>query len=299
MRHFIITFFVILSFSVFSQKNKSDVIYPIHGNDSIANCHIIKIKKGNLVIYNLENKQDTIEAIAVVKKGRFIDFRNKEEIQNNAYPILNSPPIKKEAYSDLIYLNDGSIIKAKITNQNPGNSITYKTKDESHNVVSWDKVLTCYIDQEAAMANINLDEEKKNKYLEKGKNEYAGIGLGIGSSYGGVGAQFQFRVGKTIGLGGHAGIGLIPESYGGIMLSNTGWKIGLKFYYFKYLYANVSYGTVGTTYYSKVNGLSFLLGGDFIFSKHFGLNVGAGVSKYMDEFQGTLDLGLIIKIKSK
>lgn len=92
----IITILLISSLFSFAQNKFKDVIYPEPGLDSISDCHILKIRKWNIIIYEKEDAQDTVKAIAVVKKGRFIDFRSKEEIQNNTYPILNSPPIQKE-----------------------------------------------------------------------------------------------------------------------------------------------------------------------------------------------------------
>ena len=87
---------LLMSIISFAQNTFTDVIYPIHGNDSISKCHILKIKKGNLIIYQQNNKQDTVEAIAVVKKGRFIDFRTRKELKNDAYPILNPSTTNEE-----------------------------------------------------------------------------------------------------------------------------------------------------------------------------------------------------------
>lgn len=97
MKSFYLLILVVLSSLVsHSQNSFTDLIYPIHGNDSIANCHILKIRKWNIIVYEKNDYQDTVKAIAVIKKGRFIDFRSREEIKNNAYPILNSPPIIEE-----------------------------------------------------------------------------------------------------------------------------------------------------------------------------------------------------------
>ena len=70
----------------FAQNKALDVIYPIHGNDSIADCHIIKIRNGNLIYYQYMGQEDTIRAIAVVKKGEYIDFRTYDEVLNNSFP---------------------------------------------------------------------------------------------------------------------------------------------------------------------------------------------------------------------
>lgn len=94
--YIIIIILFISSLFSFAQNKYKDVIYPEPGLDSIADCHILKIRKWNTIIYEKDDAQDTVKAIAVVKKGRFIDFRSREEIKNNTYPILNSPPIQKE-----------------------------------------------------------------------------------------------------------------------------------------------------------------------------------------------------------
>lgn len=114
MRPYYLLILIVLSSLISQSQNVFiDVIYPLHGNDSIPNCHIIKIKMGNLIIYELENKQDTVEAIAIVKTGQFIDFRTREEIQNNSFPILNpiitktdhiKPEIKDYDYYNIQYL---------------------------------------------------------------------------------------------------------------------------------------------------------------------------------------------------
>jgi len=91
--YFILLFLGLYQLS-FGQKQTYDVIYPAHGNDSISFCKIIKIRKGNQVIYQHLGIQDTVEAIAIVKKGVSIDFRTYEEIKNDVYPILESNDAK-------------------------------------------------------------------------------------------------------------------------------------------------------------------------------------------------------------
>lgn len=100
---YFITILVISSLYSLGQNNYSDVIYPVPGVDSITNCYIIEIRKWNTIIFEKNNNQDTVDAIAVVKKGRFIDFRTREEIKNNAYPILNTGKTGEQQVNDYKY----------------------------------------------------------------------------------------------------------------------------------------------------------------------------------------------------
>lgn len=73
-----------------AQNDFNDVIYPVSESDSITDCHIIKIKGWNTIIFEKEDFQDTVLAIAAIKNGRFIDFRTRKEIKDNAYPFIFS-----------------------------------------------------------------------------------------------------------------------------------------------------------------------------------------------------------------
>lgn len=106
----------------FGQKHSYDVIYPAHGNDSISFCKIIKIRKGNQVIYQHLGIQDTVEAIAVVKKGVFIDFRTYDEIKHEVYPILE--PNEAEDRGEQSYIHYQSEYKKYSTQKDIGMTFT-------------------------------------------------------------------------------------------------------------------------------------------------------------------------------
>ncbi|NPD44590.1 MULTISPECIES: hypothetical protein [unclassified Lentimicrobium] len=93
--YFIIIFLLSSLFS-FSQDKYKDIIYPVSGGDSITECQILKIKNWNTIIYEKDDFQDTVLAIAAIKNGRFIDFRTREEIKANAYPLIFSSTNEKE-----------------------------------------------------------------------------------------------------------------------------------------------------------------------------------------------------------
>ncbi|NPD44589.1 MULTISPECIES: hypothetical protein [unclassified Lentimicrobium] len=212
--------------------------------------------------------------------------------------LLTISSYSQESNTDTIFLNDGTIIHAKVLKQKLGKSITYKSENGSITVISWKDIQKYYIDNKLTITK-DTDPKtiKKKSYLDKGYNEYAAFGLGIGNAYGGLGAHLQIRGGKTLGFGGHFGAGYLPGINGGN--NSFGWNIGAKFYYFKYLFIDLTYGVVGFSDWGHtVLGPSVLIGGDFIFSEHIGLNVAVGASKY-NKYQGaTLDLGLLIKLSS-
>lgn len=205
----------------------------------------------------------------------------------------------QETYTDTIYLSDGSILNAKVLKQKLGKYITYKTKSGSITTIRWEDIKKYHTDHKLIITeNYSPISIKKKSYLEKGYNEYLAFGLGFGNAYGGLGAQLQIRGGKTIGFGAHFGAGYIPKAqnkYG----NTLGWKIGAKLYYYKYLYLNATYGVVALYKGGQTGiGPSVLIGGDFIFTKHIGLNVAVGVSKYNEDLGSTYDIGILIKLPS-
>lgn len=93
---YLIIFFLITSIYSFSQDKYTDVIYLASGEDSITDCQILKIRNWNTIIFEKDDFQDTVMAIAALKNGRFIDFRTRKEIKDNAYlSIFSSTEEKK------------------------------------------------------------------------------------------------------------------------------------------------------------------------------------------------------------
>lgn len=93
---YFIIIFLLSSLYSFSQDEYDDIIYPVSGGDSIAECQILKIKNWNTIIFEKDDFQDTVLAIAAIKNGRFIDFRTRKEIKANAYPLIFSSTNEKE-----------------------------------------------------------------------------------------------------------------------------------------------------------------------------------------------------------
>jgi hypothetical protein len=158
--------------------------------------------------------------------------------------------------------------------------------------------------------NTNPPKPTEDNYFKYKKNTYGSISFGYGNSYGGFGLRLQGRFGRLLGFGIHGGVGYFPFNGGGVLASG-----GLKFFYYKGMYLNGQYGLIGVethqTYsnynghssysYSKstLQGLSILIGGDWIFGRHVGINAAVGYSKVFNSLlMGStiaIDLGLNIK----
>lgn len=151
--------------------------------------------------------------------------------------------------------------------------------------------------------DISENKAKSNSSFFKNRNKnYFAVSIGNGVSYGGYGIRLQGRIGKTLGAGIHIGAGYFPDNGGNALAS-----VGLKFFYYKYLYINLQYGTFGIrNYYDDKNlvkaniwGPSFLAGVDWI-GERFGANAAVGVSKGNGhdntKFKMALDFGFIIKL---
>jgi hypothetical protein len=135
---------------------------------------------------------------------------------------------------------------------------------------------------------------------------YYSVALGFGQSYGGLGLRFQGRIGRTLGVGYHGGLGMfLPlRGYGVSTLGVVFFSVGAKFFWYRAWYLDVQYGSVGRyqtgSGSATVYGPSFLIGGDWFFNDRVGLNVAAGVAinatvKYEQLAAPTFDLGFLFK----
>lgn len=141
----------------------------------------------------------------------------------------------------------------------------------------------------------NQPEKPKSKFELNGHHRYVSLGAGFGNSYGGAGTRFQFRIGGIVGFGLHTGLGLYPRPFlnpgTGSFQRRIQFDFGVKLFVYKWAYIDFQLGMVGRDddYYLYETGDRWefsdvlfgpaLLGGvDYIFGKHLGVNVGAGVS---------------------
>ncbi len=146
-------------------------------------------------------------------------------------------------------------------------------------------------------------EKPKSKFQLNGHDKYVSLGAGFGNSYGGAGTRFQFRVGGIVGFGLHTGLGVYPRPFlnpgTGSFQRRIQFDFGVKLFVYKWIYVDFQMGMVGrdNDYYLYETGdrgqfsdVLFgpaLLGGvDYIFGKHLGVNLGAGVSFPITDVNG-------------
>jgi hypothetical protein len=136
---------------------------------------------------------------------------------------------------------------------------------------------------------VNDNPRGRELFFSNKKNQYYSFGLGIGSSYGGIGLRFQQRWGNKVGYGFHLGGGYWPstEIEGGPAFF---YSAGIKYFWYKAWYIDLQFGPVATykaiSGYSgriiyekgKLWGPSLFYGGDWFFNKHIGINAALGIS---------------------
>ncbi|MCK5775144.1 MAG: hypothetical protein KAH25_03155, partial [Bacteroidales bacterium] len=179
--------------------------------------------------------------------------------------LLTSFVIGQNQTTDIIYFKDGSILQGEIISQQIEENITVKNENGVENTYEWDTILKYTFKGKFVYTEIAKSKEtKKSAYFEKQKNEYGAFGIGVGSSYGAIGFQYQIRTGKTLGAGMHFGVGYVPKLTAKSQ-ATIAFKVGAKFYYYKPLFIDIAFGTVAVTQYGNPYlGVSMLVGGDFI-----------------------------------
>ena len=146
-------------------------------------------------------------------------------------------------------------------------------------------------------------EKPKSKFQLNGHDKYVSLGGGFGNSYGGAGTRFQFRVGGIVGFGLHTGLGVYPRPFlnpgTGSFQKRIQFDFGVKLFVYKWIYVDFQMGMVGRDddYYlyetgdrgqfsDVLFGPAVLAGADYIFGKHLGVNLGAGVSFPITDVSG-------------
>jgi hypothetical protein len=244
---------------------------------------------------------------------------------------------------DVIYKTNGDKINAKII-EIVDNLIKYKTTDNINgpvrNINSSEVFMIKYANGQEELfkepkntppikniqsventKSVSGNEVKKDdKYFIDNKNKYfTCFAFGYGQTYGGLGLKYQGRIGNIMGFGYHAGVGRVLDFSGNYKSSDLFWvNAGVKFFWFKGCYLDLSFGNVlnyaitmyfyddfihrtsSWTRYGTAYGTSLLVGIDLFFGKHFGLNVAAGGAFNLTESSAprifpTFDLGFIAK----
>jgi len=140
------------------------------------------------------------------------------------------------------------------------------------------------------------------------QGNYLSIAAGGGNSYGGLGLSLQYTTPGNIRFGIHGGAGYFPlGGYPTFLYAG-----GVKLYFWDYLYLDAQFGSFGT--YQKIYWISayettseggilygpgLLLGYDWFFGDHVGVNVAAGASydigEYLQDFEFALDFGIVFR----
>jgi hypothetical protein len=153
-------------------------------------------------------------------------------------------------------------------------------------------------------ANLNKNDIKQ----QRKQGGYFSIAAGGGNSYGGLGLSLQYLSRGNMRLGIHGGAGYLPIGVEPAIL----YAGGVKFYFWDLLYADLQFGCFGTYYktywlnlYETASeggllfGPSLLLGYDWYFGDHFGINMAAGASydigEYLKDFTVAVDFGFVFR----
>ena len=199
---------------------------------------------------------------------------------------------------DHISLQNGSILNARVIGMDPS-FVTYTFPEDSLGTkytVPRNEVVRILFSTIPNKHLLSKKHPKQDRYFSAGKNDYNSMASGFGQSYGFPGIRYQRRVGDLLGIGFNAGLGVSPfgvhENLGGIWCST-----GIKFFWYKGWYLGFQVGTVPATrlLYQEDSvrpkepvtetrlslGPSILLGGDFLFNRHWGMNIALGASLNM------------------
>lgn len=190
---------------------------------------------------------------------------------------------------DFIILRNGEEIKAKVTEIGV-NEIKYiKIEYPDSPIYTIKKNNVTMIKYSNGNKDIFKDTTNIKKNNERDKIRYYSLACGLGTSYGLLGLKFQGRTGGKYGIGYHIGAG---TSFRGL-----GANIGFKIYPYKWFYLNPQIGIM-----FKQSYVAFLIGGDWFFNKHIGLNCGLGILNYLFYYRYSsirefdFDIGLIYKL---
>ena len=203
---------------------------------------------------------------------------------------------------DYIYLKDNSIIEAVVKEVNV-NMIKYtKHTDPEGEVFAIAPEAVVKIVFSNGYVREFSEGASPKKVSSSERDNYFALAAGYGRSYGGMGIRVQGRFGKKQGFGVHAGVGYNPSNTGGGCFG-----VGVKFFYYRWLYINAQVGNVThdygyDTYWGydyewteSVFGVSILTGGDFIFGNHADLNVAIGPTITNRGIKLGFDLGFVFK----
>ena len=215
---------------------------------------------------------------------------------------------------DFIYLKDGTLIHGFVREANNVNIVyTYSDNTEGEKLsINPDRVMKIVYANGYEKIYSGRSNSSSGSSSTNEKDNYFSLGAGFGRSYGGVGIRAQGRLGKKAGIGFHLGYGYNPVQIGEYDRGGPCWALGVKYFYYKWLYVNIQVGAINYEEHISMDeqftqsyfGVSLLFGGDFFFNDHIGLNVAIGptyasgadlVGIERATVRATFDLGFIFK----
>jgi len=261
-------------------NNYQELIYLQNG-DRLRGDIILKSKEKYIIntIY-----RDSILIHSDSIKKIVIDRRRLKK------PKLN---FTSDEFQDVMDMKNGDRFHGKLISEKPDKQITFQLENKSLIHAKQDEINIIY-------------NKKDNFYLLKADKNIS-FAIGAGDSYGGyLGLRFQQRFGDIMGFAYHIGTGayLDGTKYGG----SVGFNAGIKYYMYKWYYADISYGWLKRriTHGAGIDeyGTSFKVGLDFFVTPSIGFNAALGFASgsfnpgfQIDYF--AFDFGLVIAIRNK
>lgn len=88
-----------IGMTVFGQGQYTDIVYPADSEDTISNCNIIKVKEGNVILFEHHGVVQKLAAKAIVWDSEYYDlseYLEKETESNATTTGLPADPVKEK-----------------------------------------------------------------------------------------------------------------------------------------------------------------------------------------------------------
>jgi len=243
-------------------------------NGSSMDCIILDVSKEE--VYTVQSDD-----------GEVMHFK-KEEINGVSepdqldYETLNNQLVK-------IYFYSGKKYSGILLEENDDEYVFIEASKGDTLFIPWERVQS--IKNFYAKSQNALNKELADPFFIKKRDQYVAIGVGIGYTYGGFGAQFQSRFGKKMGVGFHFGFGYLPEIND--QHATYLFNIGAKAYLYKAVYFDISYGKLN----DGILGFGTKIGADFFIYEHLGMTLAGGfVFPRNYGLSATFDIGFFLKL---
>ena len=191
--------------------------------------------------------------------------------------------------ADIVQLKNYDVIKGKIIEDHHPDYLIIKSEILGEFRINYKQIKKINT-LRASLSKEEIIKKKKKENKEKKNYNYLSIGSGLGYSYGGIGARFQYRIGSELGFAYQIGLGYNEfsqkpnSSHPKYQTNGPALSLGLKFLYLDWFYVNINYlfniGSDGSTSIHDIFIPSFLIGTDYFFTKHWGINAAVGICTY-------------------